>query len=191
MSEAIERIKKHADSLEGVPHNKQFRADLYELVAVVNRPDVAAVIEKVREYGHQIGNAECCAAHYDKATERMHRQEAEGTISEITAMLASAPESRYHAEVVSVAHEYIRRALNLPDDAPHRFDFYAEVIANLTQQPAPETAGDARDAARYRFVRTRVMWDGYGPALACGLTKVDAKKTDAAIDAARQEQNDV
>ena len=40
MSDAIERIKSHADALAEVPHNHQFRADLYELVAIAKREAV-------------------------------------------------------------------------------------------------------------------------------------------------------
>lgn len=44
-----------------------------------------------------------------------------------------------------------------------------------------------RDAARYRWLRTRVIYDHYGLALPCGHTKVDPANTDKAIDAAMQE----
>lgn len=54
MSDAIARIKAHADALESVPHNKQFRADLYELLkaqppcgadgAVLSHAELAEVI---------------------------------------------------------------------------------------------------------------------------------------------------
>jgi len=42
---AIERIKSHADSLESVPHNKQFRADLYALCEAATPPADAALAD--------------------------------------------------------------------------------------------------------------------------------------------------
>ena len=52
---AIKRIKAHADSLESVPHNKQFRADLYALIesATATPPADAALADELCEAAHQ------------------------------------------------------------------------------------------------------------------------------------------
>ncbi len=44
-NEAAQRIKAHADSLASVPHNAQFRADLYELCEQATPPADAALAE--------------------------------------------------------------------------------------------------------------------------------------------------
>lgn len=41
LNETIDRINAHADSLASVPHNKQFRADLYLLVDAVKDKSAA------------------------------------------------------------------------------------------------------------------------------------------------------
>lgn len=43
-----------------------------------------------------------------------------------------------------------------------------------------------RDAARYQWLREKVMYDRYGPGLPCGHTKVNPVETDKAIDAAME-----
>ncbi|HXE19315.1 MAG TPA: hypothetical protein VN629_06905, partial [Castellaniella sp.] len=44
---------------------------------------------------------------------------------------AAVEADRQHNDTM-LAHEWIRPALSLPDDAPYRFDYYAQKIGELT-----------------------------------------------------------
>lgn len=71
---------------------------------------------------------------------------------DVVAALGGQPIKALHAdqselrETVDAAHDYIRAALKLPEDAPRRFDYYAQMIEQPQRAAVPEPLSNNSDS---------------------------------------------